>query len=93
MPVTRAFLKPASMEHAAPQGDFQYLPVIRLYEASTAAQLEADMNAQFGGQSADDTAYFVIESIQYQVAVTRLHNNQPDVRYSALVHATSMVKV
>lgn len=87
----RGFLRPRSVIEP-PQGDFVYLPRVFLYEADTAAELEDLMNPGFGAQSQDTDWYWVIESIQYQVATTRLHNTQPKVRYSALVWATQVLK-
>lgn len=87
----RGFLRPRSVIEP-PQGDFIYLPRVFVYESDTAAGLEALMNPGFGAQSQDTDWYWVIEDIDYQVAVTRTHNNQPKVRYSALVWATQVLK-
>lgn len=94
MPVTRAYLKPRSVERP-PQGDFSYLPVVKLHEADTAAGLEALMDTEFGVNSLATTELWVIESIEYQVAVLKpaVGMNPAQLSYSALIHATRAKKV
>lgn len=94
MPVDRAYLKPRSVD-VPPQGDFAYPPVVKLFEADTAAGLEAMMDADFGIQRQSITEYWVIESIQYAVVVTAMWSGMvpPKLLYSALVWATKVEKV
>jgi hypothetical protein len=90
----RAFLKPRSVQEPY-EGAFSYLPVVRTYEADSAAGLEALMSAGVQVESQDTTAYWVVESVQYSTAVvqTMLGGNPPIVRYSALLHATKILKI
>jgi len=94
MPVDRAYLKPRSVD-VPPQGDFVYPPVVKLFESDTSAGLQALLNADFGIDQQDLTAFWVIESVQYAVAVTKMAqgNNSAELLYSALVWATRVEKV
>lgn len=89
----RGFLRPRSVIEP-PQGDFIYLPVVKLYESDTSAGLEALLNIGAGFQSADTDWYWVIEDIEYQVAVVRpeIGMNPAVLSYSALVWATQVIK-
>ena len=94
MPVSRAFLKPVTVE-PLPQGDFEYGPVVNVYESDTAQGLE-DLMAGAATTNAQATDWFwVIESVQYQVVVTKpaVGNNPAEMLYSALVWATQVRKV
>jgi hypothetical protein len=53
------------------------------------------MAGDFGIDAASDTEYWVVESIQYQVAVKQsmLGGNPSILSYSALVWATKVLKV
>jgi hypothetical protein len=92
--VSRVFLKPRSVQEPY-QGDFQYVPIVKIYEAATAAALEDMMSVNFTVESQDTTQYLVIESIQYSTVVvqTMLGGNPPILRYSALLHATQVLKI
>jgi hypothetical protein len=92
--VSRVFLKPRSVQEPY-EGDFQYLPIVKIYEADTAAALEAQMSLDFGIESESLTQYTVVESIQYSVAVIKMETGANDhmALYSALVHATQVLKV
>lgn len=94
MPVTRAFLRPVTVE-PPPQGDFEYIPEVYGYEGDTMAELIDAMNGGVGTQSTDLENYFVVEDIQYQVAVTKpaVGNNSAELLYSAMVWATRVHKV
>ena len=94
MPVDRAYLKPRSVD-VPPQGDFVYPPVVKIYEADSAAGLEALLSADFGIQQQSITEFWVIESIQYATTVLaqELGMQVAVVKYSALVHATKVEKV
>ena len=92
--VDRAFLKPRSVD-APPQGDHTFIPKVVVLEADSAAGLSALLSADFATNAASSTAYWVIESVKYQVVVTQpAVGMQPaELRYSALVHATQVAKV
>jgi hypothetical protein len=87
----RAFLQPTTVREPA-QGDFRYLPVVRLYEAPTAAALEVLLSGQFLINQQSITEYWVIEDIKYAVVVTQEIDgmNPPELLYSALVWATKV---
>jgi hypothetical protein len=91
---SRAFLKPRSVQEPS-QGAHSYLPVVRVLEADSAAGLEAAIAGGVQVESQDTTAYWVVESVQYSTAVvqTMLGGNPPIVRYSALLHATKILKI
>jgi hypothetical protein len=90
----RAFLKPRSVSEP-PQGDFRYLPEYRLYEAPTAALLQEALNLQVSVDTQDILNYWVVEEIQYQVAVLKhaLGADSAEMSYSAVVRATQVVKI
>lgn len=94
MPVTKAFLKPVTVE-PPPQGDYRYRPLVVVLEADSAAELQALFVAEVAVQSQDTTAYYVLESVEYQVVVVKLVvGNQPAVvKYSALLHISQALKV
>lgn len=94
MPVTRAFLKPRSVD-TPPQGDFEFLPQVTLYESDTAAGLEAAMDIGATNQSQDLDNYWVVESVEYQVAVLQhaIGMNPAVLSYSALVWSTRAHRV
>lgn len=94
MPVSRAFLKPRSVD-IPPQGDYQYLPIIRLVEADSASGLEALLSTGFGIDSQSVDELYVVESIQYSTTVAKAAqgNNPAIVLYSALVWATQAKRV
>ena len=89
----RGFLRPRSVIEP-PQGDFIYLPRVFLYEADTAAGLQATMNPVFQLESEDTDWYWVIEDIEYEVAVVKpaIGMNPAILSYSALVWATQVLK-
>ena len=89
----RGFLRPRSVIEP-PQGDFIYLPRVFLYEADTAAGLQAAMNPAFQLESQDTDWFWVIEDIEYEVAVARpeIGMNPAILSYSALVWATQVLK-
>jgi hypothetical protein len=89
----RGFLKPRSVNEP-PQGDFLYLPVVVIKEAATAAELEALLNIGANGQSLDTDWFWVIERIDYEVVVVKpeVGMNPAVLLYSALVHATQVIK-
>jgi hypothetical protein len=72
------------------QGDFEYTPLVILFEDSTMDGLQVQMNvsAQIQGQDIDD--FFIIEEIEYQVVVTKQIDgmNPPELIYSAMVHVS-----
>lgn len=94
MPVDRAYLKPRSVD-VPPQGDFVFPPVVKLFEADTAAGLQALLDVDFGIEQQSITEFWVIESIQYAVVVTAMWSGMtpPVLLYSALVWATKVEKV
>jgi hypothetical protein len=87
MPVSRVFLKPRSVELPS-QGDYEFVPLVRVYEADSAANLESQLNAEFGVQSTSTTEFYVIEDIEYQVRYKPAP--MAEWRYSALVWATKV---
>jgi hypothetical protein len=89
--VDRAFLRPRSVAEP-PQGDFRYLPEVRIYTDTTAAGLQAQLDIEFDVSAASVQELWVIESIQYAVVVTQPGPN-PDMEYSALVWATKVERV
>ena len=94
MPVDRAFLQPRSVA-APPQGDFTFPPVVKIYEADSAAGLELLMDGDFSIQAASIAEFWVIESVQYATTVVKpeVGMNPAVVLYSALVWATQVKKV
>jgi hypothetical protein len=74
------------------QGAYQFLPKVILHEAATAAELQDLLNVGAISQSTDPDNYYVVESIEYQVAVlqTMLGGNPPILSYSALVRLTQV---
>ena len=94
MPVSRSFLQPRSVTKPS-QGDFQYTPIVEIFEADSAAGLQALLVADVGAQSVDNENFWVIESIEYQVAVPKpaIGMNPAEMKYSALVWATQVKKV
>ena len=94
MSVSRAFLQPRSVAQP-PQGDFEYAPVFRLFEDTTFAGLEAQLNAMRVDLSGSDTSLYVIEEIEYQVVVTKhsLGGMPAEKLYSAMIWATEVLKV
>ena len=91
MPVTRAFLKPRSVD-GPPQGDFVYVPLFLFFESTTLAGLRAQLDAETQLQQQSTLELYVIEEIEYQVVVTQSGPN-PGMLYSAMVWATKAVKV
>ena len=85
--VDRAFLKPRSVELPS-QGDFQFTPIIRVFDEATPAALQAAMTADFGVQQQSTTDYYVIEEIDYQVYNTL--SPMAETRYSAMVWGTEI---
>ena len=94
MSISRAFLRPRSVMEP-PQGDFEYVPVIRGYEDTTLAGLNAKLQTEKDIQAASVDELFVIEEIEYQVVVTKpsIGGNPAELLYSAMVWATEVVKV
>jgi hypothetical protein len=94
MPVDRAYLKPRSVD-VPPQGDFVFPPVVKIFEAGTAAGLQALLDADFGIEQQSLTEFWVVESIQYAVVVTAMTSGMTpaELLYSALVWATKVEKV
>jgi hypothetical protein len=90
----RAFLRPRSVIEP-PQGDFRYLPEYRLYEAPTAALLQDALNLEAGVDQQDLLNFWVVEEIQYQVAVLKQEIGMTPavMSYSAVVRATQVIKV
>ena len=91
MPVSRAYLKPRSVDQP-PQGDFEYLPIIKGFEDSTLAGLNAQLDAEKQVQAQSVDYFYVVEEIEYQVVVTKLGPN-PDMLYSAMVFGWEIRKV
>jgi hypothetical protein len=89
----RGFLRPVSVQEP-PQGDFKYLPVVIIKEAATAAELEVLLNLGSVVQSEETDWFWVIERIDYEVAVLQpmIGGNPAILSYSALVHATQVIK-
>jgi hypothetical protein len=89
----RGFLRPRSVNEP-PQGDYIYIPVVIIKEAATAAELEVLLNLGATGQSLDTDWFWVIERIDYEVAVLQpmIGGNPAILSYSALVHATQVIK-
>jgi hypothetical protein len=87
----RAFLQPTTVREPS-QGDFTYLPVVKLYEATTAAALEDLMSVDFGINQQSITEYWVVEEIKYEVVVTAMKSGMTpaELLYSALVWATKV---
>ena len=81
------YLHPTSVKLPS-QGAFQFWPEIKVFDEPTAQDLENAMNAGAAIQGQDPDNYYVVESVEYQVVVTRTHPSTPVVRYTALVHAT-----
>ena len=94
MPVTRAFLKPITV-NPPPQGDYKYRPILLVIEANSASELQAMFESEMQIQSVDTTAYYVVESIGYQIAVVRPATGQEEaeVKYSALIHITQVQRI
>ena len=94
MPVSRAFLKPRSVD-IPPQGDYEYLPIIRLVESDSAAGLEALLSTGFGVDSQSVYELYVVESVEYSTTVVKfaVGMNPGEVLYSALVWATQARRV
>lgn len=85
-----SFLRPRSVQ-LPPQGAYDYIPVVKLYESDSAAGLEALLSGGFGVESLDPDNYYVIESIEYEVEYKPAP--MAEWRYSALVWATQVLKV
>ena len=68
MPVTRAFLKPITVQQP-PQGDYEYIPEVHGYEGSTLTELINQMNLGVGVLSLDLENYYVVEDVQYETTV------------------------
>jgi hypothetical protein len=84
-----AWLKPKSV--ALPSQTYaQYTPLVVIKEAPTAAELEVMLNAEASIRSLDVQNYYVVESVEYQVAVLQpmIGGNPAILSYSALVHIT-----
>ena len=64
-------------------------------ESDTAAGLQAELQVGVDVQSVDTTAFYVIESVQYQVVMTKeAKGNKPaEMKYSALIWASQALKV
>jgi hypothetical protein len=92
--VANAFLRPRSIAQPS-QGRYEYFPEAVIHESDTAAGLEALLNGTVSVQSTDVDNYYVVESVEYQVAVvqTMLGGNPPILSYSALVHLTRVNKI
>lgn len=94
MPVSRAFLKPNSV-NAPTQGDFEYIPEVYGYEDATLAGLVGQINLAINTLSTDLDNFYVVEDVQYQTAVLSLElgMNPASVSYSALVRVTRVHRV
>jgi hypothetical protein len=92
--VANSFLKPRSI--ALPtQGAFKFVPEVIIHESDTAAGLAALLNGDVVVQSSDLDNFYVVEHVEYQVAVLQpmLGGNPPILSYSALVHLTRANKI
>lgn len=94
MPVTRAFLRPKSVNEP-PQGDFEYIPLFQAFEDTTLAGLNAQLDLDIQAQAQSTTSYYVIEEIEYQVVVTQPKTGMvgPELLYSCMIWATEIRKV
>ena len=92
--MTTSFLKPRSVIDP-PQGALQYSPEIFGYEGDTLAELVTAMNAGAGIQAVDPDNFYVVESVEYQVAVTKpaIGMTPAEMKYSALVWATRCERI
>jgi hypothetical protein len=82
-----AWLRPRSVNLPS-QTAAQYTPIVVLKEAATLADLQDLLNVDAGIRAEDTDNYYVVESVEYQVAVLQsmLGGNPPILSYSALVH-------
>jgi hypothetical protein len=90
--VATKFLRPTSVVQPY-GGDFDYLPQVFLYEDTTIAGLEAQLSDRATIQAVDPDNYWVVESVEYQVVVTKhaLGMDPAEMNYSAMVYATQVI--
>ena len=90
--MTTSFLRPLSVQ-LPPQGAYEFLPQVFIYEDTSAAGLEALINAEKVTLGGDVDNFWVIESVEYQVTYAPIPMDNSRVLYSALVHATQIRKI
>lgn len=92
--VDRAFLRPRSVIEP-PQGDYQYFPIVRFYEDTTRAGLQAQMNVTFSVDAQSLSEFWVIEQVEFDVEVTKpaVGGNPAELIWTAMVWATQAIKV
>jgi hypothetical protein len=86
-----AWLQPKSVSLPS-QKVVQYTPLVVVKEAATAAELQDLLNVDVGIRSTEVTNYYVVEHVEYQVAVLQpmIGGNPAILSYSALVHLTQV---
>jgi hypothetical protein len=82
-----AWLRPRSINLPS-QTNAEYTPIVVIKEAATAIELQDLLNVDAGIRADDTDNYFVVESVDYQVAVLQpmIGGNPAILSYSALVH-------
>lgn len=85
----RAFLRPKSMDMPT-QGDWEFRPIVVFLEDSTMAGLQAQVDAGTIIQQQDPTDLYILEEIEYEVAVVRpeVGMNPAVLLYSCMLHVS-----